>query len=599
MRDAEYVARSTASSAKAGEAATVDAFWAYYRRCRRPLRAAIAHLTALALSPEPEEAARGTRLLFGQIVEPLCDAFTLDAAEAYRRAFAQVITAARCAPECRGLDVALAVRGIHSERDLLRSAGTYRRDGLDGGYGAYRRFGVHGRYGVRGAAASAAASRARVRRVTVLSRLTLGADVAVCLPMLARAARLFPNAEIRFVGGEGARIVAAGVRGVRSVRHVPADYGRNDRLVDRLNAWLGVCAAVADAGIMPPGESLVLDPDSRLTQLGLLPPAAGSDYYHFPSRTRGDGEPATLGALAVDWLDETFGAEEGGGPVPAVLEMAPRDAEWSRALRAALVTGAGAGRAPAHAGGCCRAKREQGLRADRVAAQAASRADGVFVSSMNSVSMDSVSAPRAVKASRIAAVSFGVGGNDRKRVGPAFEVDLVAWLAARGWCVLLARGSGAAEVARGIDLGERLAARGVDVLHLERGRHLPGAGRSASAGCERVPEVVTWEADVGAFLAAIACADIYVGYDSAGQHLAAALGVPTLSIFVEAAGPRHALRWTPRGRAAGALRVVRSPYPANERTVLERAKAEFVRLADERADAEARSPFRSRLASAG
>jgi hypothetical protein len=53
--------------------------------------------------------------------------------------------------------------------------------------------------------------------------------------------------------------------------------------------------------------------------------------------------------------------------------------------------------------------------------------------------------------------------------------------------------------------------------------------------------------------------------------------VPTLSVFVEAAGRTHALRWTPRGR--GPVHVVRSPCPPDERAVLENAKAELFRLA--------------------
>jgi len=43
--------------------------------------------------------------------------------------------------------------------------------------------------------------------------------------------------------------------------------------------------------------------------------------------------------------------------------------------------------------------------------------------------------------------------------------------------------------------------------------------------------------------------DVYVGYDSAGQHIAAALGVPTVSVFTAAAPERHAERWRPYGPA--------------------------------------------------
>lgn len=496
-------------AADRAEAAAVEAFWTHYRRRREPLRPAIARLVAAALSRDGARAAGATRRLFAEVVEPLCDAFTADAADAYRRTFAQVITAARTAPSCRGLDVALAARGVRGEWDLLRPHASRRGP----------------KY---------AATRARVRRVTVLSRLTLGADVAICLPVLARASRLFPQAEIRFVGGEGARVVAGGVPGVR---HVPADYGRNDHLCDRLNAWLGVCAATADGAFQAPAESIVIDPDSRLTQLGLLPPAPRRAYYHFPSRTAGGDRAASLGELVAEWLDETFGADAADRRESAALALAPRDAEWSRALRAALLGGR----------------------------PSAGRSSARRASSRPPVTAGVRGAPF------IVSVSLGVGGNDRKRVGEAFEADLLEWIVARGARVLLARGAGDGEVARSFALAERLAARGLGVLHLERGRRLGTVPESGA-------DIVTWEADVGAFLAAVGCADIYVGYDSAGQHLAAALGVPMLSVFVEAAGARHALRWTPRGR--GEVRVVRSPWPPDARAVLARAQAELLGLMD-------------------
>ena len=42
---------------------------------------------------------------------------------------------------------------------------------------------------------------------------------------------------------------------------------------------------------------------------------------------------------------------------------------------------------------------------------------------------------------------------------------------------------------------------------------------------------------------------IYLGYDSAGQHVAAAAGVPLVSIFRGFASDRMFARWRPVGRA--------------------------------------------------
>ncbi len=89
----------------------VDAFWRHYRRHGEPSRPAIECLTDLALSADPEQAGHGAALLFGEVVEPLCDAFSGRAAQAYRRLFAQVIAAARRHPRARTCTSATTRRG--------------------------------------------------------------------------------------------------------------------------------------------------------------------------------------------------------------------------------------------------------------------------------------------------------------------------------------------------------------------------------------------------------------------------------------------------------------------------------------------------------
>ncbi|EKE43841.1 hypothetical protein OCGS_2175 [Oceaniovalibus guishaninsula JLT2003] len=85
------------------------------------------------------------------------------------------------------------------------------------------------------------------------------------------------------------------------------------------------------------------------------------------------------------------------------------------------------------------------------------------------------------------------------------------------------------------------------ISHLPKGRTLTGQDSA---------DIVTWQADPGAFMAIIAASDLHLGYDSAGQHIAAALGVPTFCAFVMAGGARHADRWTPAGPGpVGVLRL--------------------------------------------
>ncbi|WP_299823196.1 hypothetical protein [uncultured Jannaschia sp.] len=410
-------------------------------------RAATARLTALAL----DDAEGATEALFGSVVEPLCDGFTRRGTLICEGVLAQVIDLARRHPDCAALDAALTEEGIGGEADLRARTAWGQRDPTSTG---------------------------APDRIGLISRGTLGADLAISLPLLRGLAARWPEAEIVVFGRERLRPVIEGL----GARFVSVGYGRQGGLAARLGAWVGLREAIAaEAAGAGPGRWLLIDPDTRLTQLGLLAPGPRAAYWRLPSRKV---EAGCLGQIARDWLAARFGAAAPTTPLP--LRLA--DAAWARRLRSAMT------------------------------------ADG----------------------RRLVAAGFGFGGNPAKRVGPEFEAGALVALVADGHRVLLARGVDGSARAATEAFYAALVDRGLRVRHLPEGRHLrPGAEA----------DVVTWQADPGAFLAVIAASDAHLGYDSAGQHIAAALGVPTLTILVTAAGLRHADRWRPTG--PGPIRVLR------------------------------------------
>ncbi len=278
-----------------------------------------------------------------------------------------------------------------------------------------------------------------VKDVYVLSRVTLGADVAVTSVMMDAARRRFPGARVHFVGPRKSWEMFAGEPGLV---HDAVEYGRGGGLEGRLAVWerlKEVCGAEA---------AITIDPDSRLTQLGLLPVCAEGDYYFFESRAYGGESAETVGELARRWARETFGVE-----------------------------GARAFLRPAEAVG----------------------PEGEIT------------------------VSLGVGENRAKGLSAEFERRLVKELARRGR-VLLDKGAGGQEAAR---------------------------AESAAAGLD----VAMWEGSFAGFAARIARSRLYVGYDSAGGHVAAASGVRMVSVFAGYAGERMFERWKPWGE--GERRVVK------------------------------------------
>ena len=359
-----------------------------------------------ALEEENEFAARAaTRALFSIVIERLGDLFEPSLCEVYAKLFSHVI--ARALPE-------------HSADDLLLR---YRR------VRQVRRF--------RGG---------EVQRVFVLSRVTLGADVAVTSVALAAAKERFPNAEICLVGPpKNAELFAADAR----IVPVTVTYGRGSLLRERLLAAAELRSLVDEL------RSIVIDPDSRLTQLGLIPVCDDSRYFFFESRAFGGETDASLPDLAAEWLCEVF--DVAGVRPYAAPALQPRIADLT--------------------------------------------------------------------------VSLGVGENAAKRLAGDFELHLLDTILQQGRPVLLDCGAGGEESERVNALAERLGSP--PLLHLHEGSY-------------------------ASFASHILQSKLYVGYDSAGQHVAAAGGVPLVSVFTGHVCPRMFARWRPRGPHSNVVLVEES-----------------------------------------
>jgi ADP-heptose:LPS heptosyltransferase len=367
-----------------------------------------------------------TRALFGIVIEQLGDLFDPALCDVYARLFAHVIS--RALPEYDADELLLRYRRVRQ----------------------VRRF--------RGG---------EVRRVFVLSRVTLGADVAVTSVALAAAKERFPEAEICLVGpAKNAEMFAADSR----VFPIPVSYGRGSLLRERLLAAAELRVSVDEL------SSVVIDPDSRLTQLGLLPVCDDARYFFFESRAFGGTLNAPLPALTAEWMSQVFDVSHHAPYVAPVVQ--PRVAEI--------------------------------------------------------------------------AVSLGVGENACKRIDDDFEFAVLQKLLTYERAILLDRGAGGEEAQRVDALVTKLDKPAL--LHVHDGSY-------------------------ASFASHIAQSSLYFGYDSAGQHVAAAAGVPLVSVFTGYVSERMFCRWHPCTQSSHVVPV----DMANRSTALERTlKAIDVAVAEGR-----------------
>lgn len=454
------------SEAEAIASRQVEQVLNHYSASGRLLTSALDTLLALAVHRDPAIARVGTDAIFGSIVERLSDSFEPSYCDLYDRIFAHLISRFRQTERGRAVGRMLSRFGIHDAKGVLERRSRLR-------------------------SAPVVPPKRPPALAVVLSRITLGADVACTGVVISAVRHLYPNAEVLFAGTRASYDL---FRGDGRVSHLEVGYDRRGAFAERIGAWLCLVEAL-DAELARRGrlDYIVIDPDSRLTQLGLLPVTDDDRRYHyFESRSyrrEGVGEIARLTAM---WMSERFGSPD--TLLPALC-LASEDRTLASEVRRRL--------------------RESG-------------------------------------AERVVSISFGVGGNERKRLGAAFEHELLRALLRRGHTVLLTCG-GSREEIKDVEATVGCVAQegwAVTRWHAEELRR-------GTALAPRPPAVVLWQGDTGAFAAAIQASDLYIGYDSAGQHLAAALSVPTICVFTGGTPSRHMERW--RACGPGPVRCIQAP----------------------------------------
>lgn len=143
------------------------------------------------------------------------------------------------------------------------------------------------------------AHSALIKKAFILSRVTLGADIAITSIIAQRLRQALPQAEIFLVGPDHlSRLFAGG-----SLRFIDFPFDRDGSLHEKFAAWPRLYNCLAEqTKNLARREIALFDPDSRLSQLGLLPLVPLSSTYYLTSRTDSAGE-ATLPEITNAWLD--------------------------------------------------------------------------------------------------------------------------------------------------------------------------------------------------------------------------------------------------------------------------------------------------------
>jgi ADP-heptose:LPS heptosyltransferase len=227
----------------------------------------------------------------------------------------------------------------------------------------------------------------------------------------------------------------------------------------------------------PLENTILIDPDSRLSQLGVLPIIAEDHYFFFDSRSDTSfASNMSMAQLTNTWITKVTGKEDFRYP-----KIWPRSSDLKKAA-------------------------------------------GLY------------SELRKCGARRIIATNFGVGGNQRKKVGWRLEKELLlSLLQEPDTVIVLDKGFGDEELRDSNLLLEAVKDSGFATRDAVFGT-APDNGISNG--------VIGIQTRIGEIAAIISKCDEYIGYDSACQHIAAALEIPCLTIFAGSNNMRFIRRWS-------------------------------------------------------
>ncbi|MFN7927324.1 MAG: hypothetical protein U0Y68_05155 [Blastocatellia bacterium] len=407
----------------------------------------------------------GLEALFPNLIEKLNDSFDPILGQLYDRLFIQVISFCRKLPEYYKFDRMLNLFGLPDEGSLLARKASLTTRGVQ------------------------ISSQRPLKKILFLSRVTIGADVAITSVFISHLKKSFPTADIVLVGPPK---LAQLYGGDPRLTLKPVHYGRHNSLLSRLLTWLEVVSAVeGEIKHFNKEEFIIVDPDSRLTQLGLLPIIAQNQepetYFHFPSRYYSVPGIEKLGELASRWVNQIT---NGNSPAYPYVCLSPESNTFGRTLRHYF---------------------------------------------------------HANSSKPIVCLSFGTGGNTAKRISLEFEVQLAQKLA-ENCHLILDSGLSPDEFQQAHLILQSLKDSGLYVLHAQEGNDLEALLNSGS-----LPNAIGWIGGIGSFASIVANSHQYIGYDSSGQHLASALNIPSVTIFVNSGSSTFAKRWHPTALSQSTL----------------------------------------------
>ena len=216
--------------------------------------------------------------LYKKIIEPLCDDFTTTGVQTCDLVLLRMIDCIRQQPEGKIFNNFLNEQHYTDNHRLLQRHHTTTNNGP-----------------------IPSALKKTTKKIFILSRVTIGADIAITSVLVHRLRAAFPQADLIIIGPSHLSEIFYGIAKVNFAQY---NYQRDGGIIERLtgDTFFHILLQKELAACQPE-QVLFFDPDSRLSQLGLIPLFDKKFYYHFPSRKDSPRQNTRISSLANNWLN--------------------------------------------------------------------------------------------------------------------------------------------------------------------------------------------------------------------------------------------------------------------------------------------------------
>ena len=313
------------------------------------------------------------------------------------------------------------------------------------------------------------------KRIVVLSRVTIGADILLSSVVVKRLRQQFPDAEIIITGNKK----LYGLFGsMPNLRVEALDYARRGSLSTRLRSWISLHEQIRS--LKP---DLVVAPDSRLDQLGMLPICSIEQYALWENLQLEDATQS-LSSLADHWICRILDLHT---DPPCYPELS-------------------------------------------------------FSTDMQELSdhMESL-----ISGKNFIAVKLDYGGNSDKALSREWEIEILRCMIDRGWRILIDRGFGDEELKNSdaVMRGVGMSAFDISEHDPDNGQLITEVQEADIQDAS----IIRFYGSIAAWAAATKHCQLAFSYDSVGHHLAAALGTPLVIAFTGYKDEAFPIAWQPRG----------------------------------------------------